>query len=70
MQPCRLHEDQKINKDKKTNLGAIFLGIQKAILAAYKEAIPAIAAGEHQRFLLAPDTDRSYGISSYSSYFG
>ena len=42
MQPCRLHKDQKIDKDKKADLGAIFLGIQKAILAAHKEAMPLI----------------------------
>ena len=42
MQPCRLHKDQKIDKDKKADLGAVFLGIQKAILAAHKEAAPLV----------------------------
>jgi hypothetical protein len=42
MQPCRLHKDQKVDMDKKADLGAIFLNIEKAILAAHKEATPLI----------------------------
>jgi hypothetical protein len=42
MQPCRLHKDQKVDKEKKSDLGAVFFQIKKAILAAHKEAMPLV----------------------------